>query len=177
MAYRHWKSLAAFAPWFCGVLVCGILQCTRSTAAEPVDLRGYGKVTASCSPGRAAFLCEDETRADWLLGKLQADLFWDAGDAATEQRLTVDSREVVARAWAPYGWIVLARVGKRVCAVGGDNAVASDGNVWARKAITKNGLQGVSGWAARRKPPAGEGVQGFAVRVFVFLAEDGCGLI
>ncbi len=124
MMEQRCNSWGRFAPWLFAVLVCGLVPSAILTAAEEVDLRGYGKVTATFAPGSAAFLCEDETHADWLLGKLVADLFWDAGGAATEKRLTVDSKEVVARGQAPYGWIVLVRVGTRVCAVGGDSEEA-----------------------------------------------------
>jgi hypothetical protein len=118
------KRNGACVLWLSVVLVCGVLPITKSTAAGPVDLRGYGRVTASFEPGQATFLCADETHAEWLQGKLLADLFWDAGSAAIETRWKVGEREVVARVWEPYGWITVVRVGKRVDAVGGANEEA-----------------------------------------------------
>ena len=106
------------------LLLSIVWACGAAEGGAPVDLRGYGKVAASFAPGQAVFTCEDETRADWLLGKLLADLFWDAGNAAAEKNLKVAAREVVAHAWEPYGWVALARVGRQVVVAGGEDEAA-----------------------------------------------------
>jgi hypothetical protein len=106
------------------LLLSVVWACGAAEGGAPVDLRGYGKVAAAFGPGQAVFTCEDEAHAEWLLGKLRADLFWDAGDAATEKNLKVGEREVLAQAWEPYGWVALARVGKQVVVAGAENEAA-----------------------------------------------------
>jgi hypothetical protein len=98
--------------------------CTAADRSAPVDLRGYGKITASFSSGTALFECEDETHAEWLHGKLLADLFWDAGDAVQAKVVKVGAKEIPAQAWEPYGWVTVARVGRQVFVVGGENEAA-----------------------------------------------------
>lgn len=93
-------------------------------AAEATDLRGYGKVSADFTANRAVFECESAAKADILLGKLLADLFWDAGGDATESRLDVDGVAVKVHAWAPYGVLTIARIGTQVVAVGEANEQA-----------------------------------------------------
>ena len=98
--------------------------CSAAESSVPVDLRGYGKVAASFARGQAFFGCEDEVHADWLLDKLLADLFWDAGNGVAEKPLKVGAKEVTARAWEPYGWAVAGRVGKQVLVAGAENEAA-----------------------------------------------------
>jgi hypothetical protein len=109
---------------FASLLLSVARPCTAAEGGEPVDLRGYGKVAAALAPGEALFQCQDETHADWLLGKLLADLFWDAGPSAVEKSVKVDGKEIVAHAWGPYGWAAIARVGKQVAVAGGANEAA-----------------------------------------------------
>ncbi|MGD0089863.1 MAG: beta-galactosidase, partial [Planctomycetota bacterium] len=52
------------------------------------------------------------------------DLFWDAGDGVAGKTLKVGAREVSARAWEPYGWVVAGRVGKQVAVAGAENETA-----------------------------------------------------
>ena len=89
-----------------------------SAKDAPVTLRGYGAVQAEFAPGQAIFRCTDAAHADILLGKLLADLFWDAGNAAAVHRLNVDGGTVVAHVWEPYGLLVAGRIGSEVLAVG-----------------------------------------------------------
>ena len=108
-----------------GALLLGVAcGCAAAERGATVDLRGYGKVAASFSPGQALFECEDETHADRLLGKLLADLFWDAGTSATEKTIKVGAKDIVAHAWEPYGCAAIARVGRQVVVVGGENESA-----------------------------------------------------
>jgi len=83
-------------------------------ASETVDLRMYGHITADISPQRAEFDCENSTKADWLLGKLLADLFWDAGNNHVQADSTVGNAMVVVHSWDPYGYLIAGRSGSKV---------------------------------------------------------------
>jgi hypothetical protein len=101
-----------------------LLAAGPATAADGVDLRGYGLVTPTFTPGKAVFHCADPAHADILLGKLLADLFWDAGDDHTTHALAVGAASVTVHAWAPYGELAVARIGNDVVAVGGADDAA-----------------------------------------------------
>ena len=88
--------------------------------AETADLREYGRVTATFSPDRAEFVCQDSAKADMVLGKLLADLFWDAADAHTRKTVRVGQTDVLVHAFPPYGVLAVGRRGVRVLAVGAD---------------------------------------------------------
>ena len=92
-------------------------------AAETVDLRGYGRVQASIAPWRSEFTCESAAKADILLGKLLADMFWDAG----AERVDEDGGKSAAMTswstqWPPYGAVIAGRRANRVLVVGGKDA-------------------------------------------------------
>ena len=88
---------------------------------DRVDLRFYGTVTANFFPHKAVFTCVDPVHANILMGKLLADLFWDAG--ADHQITMVNAGKTTVRfhAWKPYGVITVARIGSTVIAMGADN--------------------------------------------------------
>ena len=96
----------------------------RPAAAETVALRGYGKVTADLSPNRAVFTCESAQKADVLLGKLLADLFWDAGAAHLQHTVAVKGAAFTVHSWAPYGALLAARAGRQVVLLGGAEEAA-----------------------------------------------------
>ncbi len=88
------------------------------------ELRGYGNVTASIAPTRSEFVCESEAKADILLGKLLADLFWDADTAHTEKTVGITSGtaktiKVLLHVYPPYGALIAGRNKNRVLVVGG----------------------------------------------------------
>ena len=87
-------------------------------SGEPTDLRGYGKVSAGFSDNQAVFQCVDAPHADILLGKLLADLFWDAGSDHIQRSLNVGGVAVAVHAWAPYGVLAVGRIGSQVVALG-----------------------------------------------------------
>ena len=89
-----------------------------AAASPAVELRGYGSVEAEFAPGQAIFRCTDAAHADILLGKLLADLFWDAGQDASVRSLSVDGGTVTVHTWGPYGMLVAGRTGPRVLALG-----------------------------------------------------------
>ena len=89
-----------------------------AAASPAVELRGYGSVEAEFAPGQAVFRCTDAAHADILLGKLLADLFWDAGQDASVRSLSVDGGTVTVHTWGPYGMLVAGRTGPRVLALG-----------------------------------------------------------
>lgn len=88
-------------------------------AADTVDLRGYGKVTATIAPNHAEFQCESPEKADILLGKMLADLFWDAGEDHVQVTAPVNGKEVLVHLWPPYGALVAGRDGSTVLVTGG----------------------------------------------------------
>lgn len=103
--------------WVCATLTAAAGTGFAATNA-PVALRGYGSVRADFGADFASFACQDAKRADMVLGKMLADLFWDANGASSERKIVVDGVPVVVRSWAPYGEIAAGRVGSRVVAIG-----------------------------------------------------------
>ena len=99
-------------------------QSTDLEAAPPgaaVDLRGYGKVSTSFGPDQTYFMCESEGKADILLGKLLADLFWDASDKHQEMTVSAQGKDVPVHWWPGYGAICIYRDRYYVCAIGADS--------------------------------------------------------
>ena len=90
------------------------LSVGSAPAADAVDLRGYGRVQASITPGRSEFTCESDAKADILLGKLLADMFWDAGQDHVAKTVKIGGRDVVVHAWQPYGAVIAGRLKNRV---------------------------------------------------------------
>jgi len=105
-------------------LILVTMALSAAAPAAQVDLRGYGKVTASFAPGRVTFLCESAEKASILQGKLLADLFWDAGSDHVEKSLVVKGVSLRAHLWPPYGAIIAARIGSQVMVVGGVDEAA-----------------------------------------------------
>ena len=119
----------ALPKWFSGLhhaalLVPLLVSTTTLAAAETVDLRGYGKVTAELTPRRAVFACESIAKADILLGKLLADLFWDADANHVEKSVPLRGAAVTLHIWPPYGAMIAARAGTRVMLVAGADEAA-----------------------------------------------------
>ncbi len=110
---------------FAGIgMLALLLQSTVMRASETIDLRGYGKVTATITPDRSEFVCENEKKADWLLGKLLADMFWNADGKHTEKPVRISSnsnKEIPVHLFPPYGAVIAGRNGNRVILVGGES--------------------------------------------------------
>ena len=96
-------------------LSAGLTAC----ASEQTELRGYGKVTANVTPTRTVFACESIAKADLLLDKLQADLFWDKTLPLQKNTLKVEAGSVTVYSLPGYGAAVIARSGKQVLVLGG----------------------------------------------------------
>ena len=99
------------------VALTGALAATGN-AQNAISLRGYGNVTSGFGKDRVVFECQSSEKADILLGKLLADMFWDAGSQATTSTANIKGTNVTIHSWPPYGAIVVARVGQSVIAVG-----------------------------------------------------------
>lgn len=105
------------------VLACGCVK----LAAPPKDvgptvtLRGYGRTSAEFGANRVCFRCQDAAHADILLGKLTADLFWDAKDCRPVD-LDVAGRAIPAMESSPYGMMVLGASANEVFAFGAADA-------------------------------------------------------
>lgn len=85
-------------------------------------LRGYGKVEAFFGKDEVSFICENEEKADILLGKLLSDLFWDAGEKHILKELSLPSgTRIKIHSYYPFGVLAVGRNKKIVRAVGGDN--------------------------------------------------------
>lgn len=93
-------------------------------AGAQVELRGYGKVVATITPTRSEFICENEAKADILMGKLLADLFWDAGTKHVQKTAQAQGRNVTIHLFPPYGAIAVMRAKNRVVALGADSEAA-----------------------------------------------------
>ena len=81
-------------------------------------MRGYGKVLAKFAPGRAEFVCESADKADILMGKALADMFWDSGTEHVQKTLSVGRASVIVHQQPSYGAVVVARNGNRVIVLG-----------------------------------------------------------
>jgi len=95
---------------------------TQQPATASAALRGFGAVTEESTPGRTVFSCEDTKHADILLGKLLADMFWNAGQARTSTPTSIGGKNVVVQEFQPYGAIIAFRAGKQVVVLGGTDA-------------------------------------------------------
>lgn len=107
---------AAMAP-----VLCSAVPVAAQVRTENADLRGYGAVTARFSPNEVVFSCADARHADILLGKLLADLFWDAGAKHQKKLVSVGGARVTIHVFPPHGAIVAARVGAQVIAIGAES--------------------------------------------------------
>ncbi|MDD5262959.1 MAG: beta-galactosidase [Methylacidiphilales bacterium] len=85
------------------------------------DLRVYGKVQTEFAPNRIVFQCQDAGHADILMGKLLADLFWDAGDKVKTAEIRVAKQPLIVREYPPYGAVLIARIENKVLALGGED--------------------------------------------------------
>jgi len=87
-------------------------------AADAIDLRGYGRVQASITPQRSEFTCDSDAKANILLGKLLADMFWDAGQDRVAKTVRIGERDVVVHEWPPYGAVIAGRLKNHVLVIG-----------------------------------------------------------
>ncbi|MEJ0095208.1 MAG: hypothetical protein WDN46_17935 [Methylocella sp.] len=94
----------------------------RVHAAETVELRGYGKVSAELTANRGVFTCESAEKADVLLGKLLADLFWDKSLNDVQSSVVVGPNSLTVHSLAGQGAAVIARAGNAVVALGAPDA-------------------------------------------------------
>ena len=113
--FRSLPIVAAFA-----------IAATALGAAETADLRGYGKVSASFAPERAVFECESGEKADVLLDKLLADLFWDREFPVREKEIKAGRGAVTVYALEKQGAAVIARAGRNVVVVGGRDELEAE---------------------------------------------------
>ena len=103
-------------------LLCVELAAQPSVTTLSADLRVYGKVKTAFSPDRAVFECGDARHADILMGKLLADLFWNAGSQVKANEIRIGGHSLMVREWPPYGAILVVRSGNSVLALGGGSA-------------------------------------------------------
>jgi len=96
---------------------CERLHYWNARAADGVELRGYGKVSASVTPEQSEFTCESDAKADILLGKLLADLSWDS--KYVEKTIPLSGRNLLIRITPSYGALIAGRDGNRVFVAGG----------------------------------------------------------
>jgi hypothetical protein len=95
-----------------------VISRTVLHATETADLRGYGKISADLAPHRGVFDCENAEKADILLDKLQADLFWDTSVPPKRTDIHVGTATVAAYSLEGHGSAVIARSGRRVVILG-----------------------------------------------------------
>lgn len=111
---RKWIwAAAAFAMLFCAL--------GPARAAETVELRGYGKVSADLTKNRAVFVCENAEKADILLGKLLADLFWDGTLGHVQKTIAIKGTSLDLHSLPGQGAAVIARAGATVVVIGGSD--------------------------------------------------------
>lgn len=100
------------------------------------------------------------------MGKLTADLFWNAGAGDMVSTVPVRGQNVAVHEWRPYGAIAIGRVGATVLAVGGASpaevaaALAKEPLVWSGKFVTT---------AAKPYP---RGMDFYDLRAFKFYTES-----
>lgn len=88
-------------------------------ATETANLRGYGKVRADITPTRSVFTCETVQKADILLDKLQADLFWDKTLSVKQTEIRIHSVRLTVYSIPDYGSTLVCRSQNRVLVLGG----------------------------------------------------------
>ncbi|MDQ2730518.1 MAG: hypothetical protein M3Y56_02575, partial [Armatimonadota bacterium] len=120
------------------------LAAPPASSSETANLRVYGKVTAVFAPNRAEFQCESALKADVLLGKLLADLFWDGGTVHTEKTVRVAGRDIVLHSMPPYGLAVAGRSGSRVIVLGGNTEAEVTSEVAMEPLLTRPDTQFVA---------------------------------
>jgi hypothetical protein len=81
---------------------------------QSVAIRGFGNVDAHLSPTGGTFRCDSVVHADTLMGKLAADMLWDAGAAKRTSSVRVAGRDVPVTSWDDYGAVAMARGGNVV---------------------------------------------------------------
>ena len=106
-------------------VLCGLILTGKLAAGETADLRGYGKVEAKIGPQTSEFTCENGDKADILLGKLLADLFWDAGQDHVVKTVKIGGQHVLIHEWPPYGAVIAGRQKNRVFVIGGKDEQAT----------------------------------------------------
>lgn len=106
------KKMLAGAVFF--VSAISVIQ-----AAETADLRGYGKVIANLAANKGVFECESVQKADILLDKLQADLFWDQMLPVKTSEMKLGPASVTIYSLPGYGSTIIARSGDHVIVLGG----------------------------------------------------------
>lgn len=133
---RHSLTLA--------LLVASVALCGATYAAEQTgstDLRGYGRVTAEFGDQSALFTLAGPEKADVLLGKLLADLFWDAGQSPVRSMVSVAGRDVPCVVWPPYGAMIAAAHDRQVLVIGADDAAALAKRANAEAFLRQPGLR------------------------------------
>ena len=108
---RKWNLLAG--------LILLLSPALTTCTAEQIELRGYGKVTADVTPTRTVFDCESVEKADILLDKLQADLFWDKTLPVQKNAVKLDAGSATVYSLPGYGAAMIVRSGKQVLVLGG----------------------------------------------------------
>ena len=116
-----------------------LLAAGNASAAETVDLRGYGPVSATITPQRSEFVCASPDKADLLLGKLLADLFWDAGPEHVTASVKLAGHDAVVHIWPPYGALIAGRSGNRVVVVGDADQAEAVARAGREPALTAAG--------------------------------------
>jgi hypothetical protein len=104
------------------LFVSAVCSCETTSKPQPTpqtaNLRGYGVVSEEDLPGKSVFACQDTKHADILLGKLLADLFWNAGTALKTSTVKVGPTNAVIHEFQPYGAIIAFRNGAQVVVLG-----------------------------------------------------------
>ena len=131
--------LSGVWPLYAGIILTAVLSGSTAHAQATVDLRGYGKVQATLTPERSEFVCESADKADILLGKLLADLFWDAGAEHTVSTVQLGAHDALVHQWPPYGALIAGRNGNRVVVVGGKDQAEAVARASREPALTAAG--------------------------------------
>jgi len=99
------------------IYAVGSLLCPLHSS-EVADLRGYGKVSADLTPNRAVFACESVAKADILLDKLLADLFWDETNPPRKSETKIGTATISIYSLPGQGSFAIARAGTNVVVLG-----------------------------------------------------------
>ncbi len=113
------SGLNFFARASLALILSMALSASSLGAEETADLRGYGKVSADLAENRAVFACESVEKADLLLDKLLADLFWDETVPPQKGTIQAGSATLTTYSLAGQGTALIVRAGKSVIILGG----------------------------------------------------------
>ncbi len=105
---------------FCISLLFSFSLWSGTKSFSHVNLRGYGKVKYFFQPeqSKSIFICQSNKKADILMGKLLADMFWNANNKTIQKLIKIRGKNFIIHIYPPYGAFLIARDKNKVIVIG-----------------------------------------------------------